>query len=130
MGHGGAPRDTPVQHGLHYYLSFEHPDYEPERCGGLVVQWQATPLETLVGQQHSPVDLDGEVSILAHICPKVRVHKLGGSFVHLAGCFSNESDPVHTFRHQAHGIRLGFRNCQSKRSAHCSDIGHHLRKAL
>ena len=40
MGHGGAPRDTPVQHGPHY-LSFEHPDFEPDLCGGLVVQWQA-----------------------------------------------------------------------------------------
>ena len=64
---------TPVQHGLHS-LSFEHPDFEPERCGGLVVQWQAIPSETQVGQQHLPVDLDGKVSILAHSCPKVHIN--------------------------------------------------------
>ena len=32
MGHGGAPRDMPVQHGFHD-PGFEHPCFEPERCG-------------------------------------------------------------------------------------------------
>ena len=36
MSHGGASRDTPVQHGF-YVLDFEHTYFEPERCRGLVV---------------------------------------------------------------------------------------------
>ena len=36
MGHGGAPRETPLQHGFHD-LGFEHPYFESERCRGLVV---------------------------------------------------------------------------------------------
>ena len=35
MGHGGTPRDTPVQHGF-MASAFEHPYFESERCGGLV----------------------------------------------------------------------------------------------
>ena len=33
----------------------------------------------------------------------------------VAGCLSSESNPAHTFHHQAHGLRLGFRNCQFER---------------
>ena len=33
MSHGGAPCDTPVQHGFHD-RGFEHPYSEPERCRG------------------------------------------------------------------------------------------------
>ena len=47
--HGGTPRDTPVQHGSHN-LGFEHPYFEPERCGGLVAQRQPIPSEAWVGQ--------------------------------------------------------------------------------
>ena len=36
MGHGGAPRDTPVWYGLRY-LGVGHPYFERERCSGLVV---------------------------------------------------------------------------------------------
>ena len=35
------------------------------------------------------------------------MHRLGGVLVNLYGCLGNESSPVHTFRHQAYGLRLG-----------------------
>ena len=50
IGHGETPRDTPVQHGFHD-RGVEHPYFEPKRCGGLVVQWQAIPSETYVGTE-------------------------------------------------------------------------------
>ena len=37
VGHGGALRDTPVQHGVHEF-DFEHPYVEPRHRGGPAVQ--------------------------------------------------------------------------------------------
>ena len=96
MGHGGALRGTPVYHGLQY-LGCEHPYFETEWCGGLVVQWQTITPESHVGQQYASVDFSSKVGVFAHSFPKV--HTLVGSVVHLAGCLNNERDPVHTSRH-------------------------------
>ena len=59
-----------------------------------------------------------------------RYTKLGGLLVHLAGCLGNESATAHTFRHEAHGLPLGFGNCPRERTTHRNDICHHLRKAI
>ena len=57
-------------------------------------------------------------------------HTVGGLLMHLIGCLINEICTAHTFRHEAHGLRLGFRNCQSERTTHCNDICHNLCKAV
>lgn len=59
------------------------------------------------------VNLDKKVSALAQSCSTVQ--KRGCLRVQLAGCLSNENDSAYTFRRQAHGFRLGFRDRQSER---------------
>ena len=68
-------------------------------------------------------------SAFSHIIA-ARYTILGGLLVCLVGCLSNGSDPVQTFHHQARGLRLGSRTCQSERSTHCNDNSHRPRKAV
>ena len=91
MGHRGAPRHTPVEYGFHNF-GFQHPYFEPERCGGLVVQWQAIPSKIKVRQKYAPIHFDSKLSIFAHGC--LKVHIFGGLLVYLAGCLSNESSYI------------------------------------
>ena len=125
MGHGGAPRDHPCSMvSMNSVLSMR----TMSRSG--VVDWSYSDrpyhLRRRLASSTRRLILTVR-SAFSQSCPKV--HKLGGLLVYLAGCLSNESDPVHTL-HQAYGFRPGFRDCKSERSPHCNDNCHHLRKAV
>ena len=92
----------------------------------MIVPWKTFPFSTYVGQRHAPVALrqQGQRS-RTQLTQGARTWCL---FAHLTGCLSNEID--HTFRHQAHRLRLGSRTCWSERITLCKYIWHRLRSAV
>ena len=122
MGHGGTPPDTHVQHDLHY-PGVGHPYFEPERWGGLVIQWQTIASETQVGQQRAPVELGRKVGVHAHSVP--HIHKLGGLFVHLWLLSATKVALLTRIVIRYMVSVLAFETVNpNKQTTHCNDICH------
>lgn len=92
-----ASGDKPASHEHGFRgLGCERPYFEPERCGGLVVeQRQAIPSETYIGlasiiARAGLTPAVGAASSRTQQLPPRYVHKLGGLLVRLAGSLSNE----------------------------------------
>ena len=66
-----APRDAAVQH---YYLEYhgsEHPDFELEGSARSAVHFEGILPEAALCVAYAPVDLDGQVGIVADVPPEV-----------------------------------------------------------
>ena len=83
VAHARAPRDTAVQHCLEY-LGSEHPDFELEGSARPVVQFEGVLPEAAPYVAYAPIDLDGQVGIVADVPPEV--DELVCLVVHLARC--------------------------------------------
>ena len=63
-------RDAAVQHCLEY-LGSEHPDFELEGSAQSVVQFEGVLPDATPCVAYAPVDLEGQVSIVADVPPEV-----------------------------------------------------------
>ena len=75
-----APRDAAVQLCLEYF-GFQHPDLELEGSARSIVQFEGILPEAAPGVAYAPVDLDGQVGVVADVPPEV--YKLVRLFVYL-----------------------------------------------
>ena len=82
-----APRDAVVQRCLEY-LGSEHPDFELEGSARSVVQFEGILPEAAPCVAYSPIDLDGQVSIVVDV--PLAVYELVRLVVHLARCLYAE----------------------------------------
>ena len=83
VARGGASRDSAVHHCLEY-LGSEHLDFELEGSAQSVVQFESVLPEAAPYVACAPVDLDGQVSIVADV--PLEIYQLVRLVVHLASC--------------------------------------------
>ena len=80
--HARAPRDAAIQHCLEY-LGSQHPDFELEGSGRLVVQFGGVPPEAAPCVAYAPADLDDQFCVVSDV--PLKVYELVRLIVHLAG---------------------------------------------
>ena len=107
MAHGGAPRDTRITSVVSISSALNFRTFSQSGAVGWRYSGRLYRLKRRLAGSTCRL-ISAVWSVLSRT---VAVHKLGGSFVHLACRLIIEREPVHTFRHQARGLPLGSRIC-------------------